>query len=83
MITSLCQWPPLKISAYELRSYGLAKLSPLLHCALKLEEGDSITVRMSPTAMHLPAECYSVRLEPMKLVLATRGLLHSILGLLK
>ena len=64
-------------------SYGLAKLSPLLHCALKLEEGDSITVRMSPTAMHLPAECYTVRLEPMKLVLATRGLLHSILSLLK
>ena len=37
----------------------------------------------SSTAMHLPAECYTVRLELMKLVLATRGLLHSILGLLK
>ena len=64
-------------------SYALGKLSPLLHCAVKLEEGDSITVRISPVAMHLPADCYALHLEPMKLVLATRGLLHSILGLLK
>ena len=40
-------------------------------------------IGVSPTAMHLPAECYTVRLEPMKLVLAMRGLLHGILGLLK
>ena len=36
---------------------------------------------VSPTAMHLPAECYSVRLELMNFVLATCSLLHSVLGL--
>jgi hypothetical protein len=33
--------------------------------------------------MHLPAESYHVRLEPMKLVVATRGMLHGIIALLK
>lgn len=64
-------------------SFALGKLSPLLHCAVGLEEGDSITATLSPLQMHLPADSYAVRLEPMKLVVATRGLLHGIIALLK
>jgi hypothetical protein len=64
-------------------SFALAKLSPLLQCAVGLEEGDAITVHMAPAAMHLPAACYNVSLQPMKLVVATRGLLQNIIALLK
>jgi hypothetical protein len=48
-----------------------------------LEEGDSMIATLAPLQMHLPAEKYSVRFEPMKLVVATRGLLHGIIALLK
>ncbi|CAL8461617.1 g1148 [Coccomyxa elongata] len=63
-------------------NFALSKLSPLLHCAVGLEEGDSITVHMQPAAMHLPASCYHVTLQPMKLVVATRGMLQGIIALL-
>ena len=64
-------------------SFALAKLSPLLQSAVGLEEGDAITVHMAPAAMHLPAAAYHVSLQPMKLVVATRGLLQNIIALLK
>ncbi|EIE22084.1 hypothetical protein COCSUDRAFT_43058 [Coccomyxa subellipsoidea C-169] len=63
-------------------NFALAKLSPLLQSAVGLEEGDAITVHMAPAAMHLPAASYHVSLQPMKLVVATRGLLQNIIALL-
>ena len=64
-------------------SHLLAKLSPLLGAAVGLEAGDSFSATLTPLQMHLPAECYSLRLEPLKLVLATRGLLSGVITLLK
>jgi hypothetical protein len=61
----------------------LAKLSPLLGAAVGLEEGDAFAARLTPLEMHLPAQCYALRLEPLKLVLSTRGLLNGVLALLK
>lgn len=74
---------PLDVKYSPMCSFALAKLSPLLHCAVGLEEGDSITVHMAPDCMHLPAACYHVTLQPMKLVVATRGLLQGVIALLK
>ena len=67
----------------HVRSHLLAKLSPLLGAAVGLEAGDSFSATLTPLQMHLPAECYSLRLEPLKLVLATRGLLSGVITLLK
>ena len=65
------------------RSHLLAKLSPVLGAAVGLEAGDSFSATLTPLQMHLPAEAYSLRLEPLKLVLATRGLLSGVIALLK
>ena len=67
----------------RVRSHLLAKLSPLLGAAVGLEAGDSFSATLTPLQMHLPAECYALRLEPLKLVLATRGLLSGVIALLK
>ena len=61
----------------------LAKLSPLLGAAVGLEEGDAFAARLTPLEMHLPSQSYGLRLEPLKLVLSTRGLLNGVLALLK
>lgn len=61
----------------------LAKLSPLLGSAVGLEQGDSFAASLSPLQMHLPADCYSVRLQPLKLVLSTKGVINGVIALLK
>ena len=61
----------------------LARLSPLLGSAVGLEQGDAFSARLTPLEMHLPAQCYAVRLEPLKLVLATKGVINGVLALLK
>ncbi|KAK9813117.1 hypothetical protein WJX72_009316 [[Myrmecia] bisecta] len=65
-----------------LAKFALSKMHPLFSQVLRLEGQDSIRASCSPLEMHLPAECHTVRLEPMKLVLAGSGFVGGVLKLL-
>ena len=38
---------------------------------------------LEPLQLHLPADCYTMRIQPMKLVIGSNAFLSSIMGLLK
>ena len=63
--------------------YALRQLTPLLGSAVGLQGGSSLQVTLQPVKGHLPAEQYTVRVQPMRLVMAGSSLLSGILGLLK
>lgn len=63
--------------------YALRQLTPLLGSAVGLQGDSSLQVAVEPVKGHLPAEQYTVRVEPMRLVMASSGFLSGILGLLK
>ena len=61
----------------------MREMHPLLGSAVGLQGGSKVEMTVQPVAMHLPAECYSVRLEPMRMVIGSNAFLSSLMGLLK
>ncbi len=61
----------------------LAKVHPLLGSAVGLDRGERITASLMPLEGHHPAEVWSVRVEPMKMGMETKGLLKGIMNLLQ
>ncbi|KAK9846403.1 hypothetical protein WJX81_003127 [Elliptochloris bilobata] len=66
-----------------LAHYLFARLSPVLGAAVAFEGGGEVEVRLTPAGLVLPAETTTVRLEPMRLALASRGPVQSLIRLLK
>ena len=62
--------------------YALRQLSPLLGSAVGLQDGSSMQVTVKAFKSHLPAEQYTVRVQPMRLVMGSSGFLSGIMTLL-
>lgn len=62
-----------------MRRYLFARLSPVLGAAVALEGGGCVEVRLTPAGLTLPAESTAIRLAPMQLALASRGMVHSLI----
>ena len=58
-------------------------MHPLLGSAVGLHGDSSLHMTLEPLQLHLPADCYTVRIQPMKLVIGSNAFLSSIMGLLK
>lgn len=63
--------------------YALRQLSPLLGGAGGLQGGSSMHVSIEAVKQHLPAERYTVRVQPMRLIMGSSAFLSGIMGLLK
>lgn len=61
----------------------MRKVLPLLGVAVGLQEGSSVHMSVHPLELHLPANCYTVRIQPMKMIVGGNAFLSSLMGLLK
>ncbi|DBA87659.1 TPA: hypothetical protein ACH3X1_004668 [Trebouxia sp. C0004] len=66
-----------------LAKFALREMHPLLGSAVGLQGDSSLHMTLEPLQLHLPADCYTVRIQPMKLVIGSNAFLSSIMGLLK
>ncbi|DBA71326.1 hypothetical protein WJX79_000596 [Trebouxia sp. C0005] len=66
-----------------LAKFALREMHPLLGSAVGLHGDSSLHMTLEPLQSHLPADCYTVRIQPMKLVIGSNAFLSSIMGLLK
>ena len=61
----------------------MREMHPLLGSAVGLQGGSKVEMTVHPLEMHLPADCYSVRIQPMRMVIGSNAFLSSLMGLLK
>lgn len=61
----------------------MRQVVPLLGAAVGLQEGSSVHMTVRPPELHLPANCYTVRIQPMKMIVGSNAFLSSLMGLLK
>ncbi|KAK9827236.1 hypothetical protein WJX81_000649 [Elliptochloris bilobata] len=66
-----------------LAKYGLQRLHPLLAHAMALQRGSSVIATVQPLAGHLPAEGYTVRMQPLKLRMHGHPIVRGALRLLE
>ena len=64
-------------------SFALIEVHPLVGCAAGLQGDSSVEMTVQPLLNHIPADCYSVRIQPMKMVIGSNTFLSSLLGLLR
>ncbi len=65
------------------RRYVLQRLHPLLAHTLSLQSGSSVLATVQPLAGHLPAEGYTVRMQPLKLRMQGHPVVRGALRLLE
>ena len=65
------------------RRYGLQRLHPLLSHTMELQSGSSVIATVQPLAGHLPAEGYTVRMQPLKLRMQGHPIIRGALRLLE
>lgn len=63
--------------------YAMREMHPLLGAAVGLQGGSSVHMTVQPLELHLPADCYTVRIQPMKMIIGSNAFLSSLMGLLK
>jgi len=61
----------------------LQRLHPLLAHTLSLQSGSSVLATVQPLAGHLPAEGYTVRMQPLKLRMQGHPVVRGALRLLE
>ena len=62
--------------------FGFARLHPMLQHAVSMDERQDVECTIAPLQMHLPADCLTLRLAPMRLRVATKSLISLIVKLL-
>ena len=70
-------------STLDLCRYAMRELHPFLGAAVGLQGGSSVHMTVHPLQLHLPADCYTVRIQPMKVIIGSNAFLSSLMGLLK
>ena len=63
--------------------YAFRQLSPLLGSAVGLQDGTRMQVTVDALKDHLPAERYTIRVQPLRLVMGSSTFLSGVMGLLK
>ena len=63
--------------------FGLQRLHPLLSHTMELRSGSSVIATVQPLAGHLPAEGYTVRMQPLKLRMQGHPIVRGALRLLE
>lgn len=61
----------------------MRQVVPLLGAAVGLQGGSNVHMTVRPLELHLPANCYTVRIQPMKMIVGSNAFLSSLMGLLK
>ena len=61
----------------------MREMHPFLGAAVGLQGGSSVHMTVHPLELHLPADCYTVRIQPMKMIIGSNAFLSSLMGLLK
>lgn len=67
----------------DLSRYAMREMHPLLGAAVGLQGGSSVHLTVHPLKLHLPAGCYTVRIQPMKMIIGSNAFLSSLMGLLR
>ncbi len=65
------------------RRYGLQRLNPLMAHVVALQNGSSVIATVQPLAGHLPAEGYTMRMQPLKLRMHANPVVRGALRLLE
>ncbi|KAL3158206.1 hypothetical protein ABBQ38_010462 [Trebouxia sp. C0009 RCD-2024] len=84
--TGLLLQQPIALSQHftpAFAKYAMRQVVPLLGAAVGLQEGSSVHMTVRPPELHLPANCYTVRIQPMKMIVGSNAFLSSLMGLLK